>query len=103
MCAECGGEGYEVRPEDVELLDQNVRASAHNWGQVVEAVKVLAKDTSYELAVAKVATRLRFLLAEEIIDLDSFFYAMAHGVCAAAGMGSKESELPPMVTTEQRT
>ena len=102
MCSQCGGEGFEVAPENVEQLDQDVRASAQNWDQVVEGAKVLAKDSSYELAVAKMATRLQFILAEGIVSLDSFFYAVAHGVCTAAGMGSKESELPPMVTTEVR-
>jgi hypothetical protein len=102
MCSKCGGEGFEVAPEDVEQLDQNVRASGHNWGQLVDAAKILAGEASFELAVAKVATRVQFLVAEEVVSLDAFFYAVAHAVCVEAGLGAKESELPPMVTTEVR-
>jgi len=102
MCDTCGGKGFEIAPEQVEQLDQNVRVSAHNWGQLVEAAKIMAGQTSFEMAVAKTATRFKFLLAEEALDMDAFFYAVSHAACTEAGLGAKVSELPPLVTTDQR-
>lgn len=103
MCQQCGGEGFEIPTEERAELDQNVSKSGANWNQMVEAAKTLATDVdSFEIAVAKVAQRFGFLCAEEVITIESFFFAVAHQICLQAGLEASSADLPPMVTTEQR-
>jgi hypothetical protein len=103
MCAVCGGPGFEEQMSDEAkyAAEQNLTTARHNWDSIkggATTFKNTLNNVTSEILLAQFAQRLKFLVAEGELDLETFLQTVSFGILE---QHLPLQEMPPMVVTEK--